>query len=325
MTVVVTGSVAFDSILDFPGRFVEHILPDKLHILNVSFLVDRLTRHRGGTCGNIAYSLALLGERPLAVGTVGVDFDDYRQALERVGVDTRGLAVMAELYTAGCTIITDRDDNQITGFYPGAMSEASRLSLHDLPVGEVEMVVVAPNDPAAMARAVRESRELGWPLLYDPGMQLPRLAREDLLEGIGSAAVLIGNDYEIALIGERLGRTTEELLELTSLVVVTRGAQGALLLRGHERVEVPAAPAREVVDPTGAGDAFRAGLVLGLIHRLPLATCGRLGAVAAVYAVEHQGTQEHHYTWAEFAARYRATFGADPAFERLDAARRQPV
>lgn len=318
MTVIVTGSVAIDSIMEFPGRFSDHILPDKLNSLNVSFMVEQLTRHHGGSCANLVYNLALLGEQPLAVATVGIDIGDYPQALATLGVDTSGFVEAPGLYTALGTIITDLDDNQIIGFYSGAMSAAARISLIDLKVDVVDLVVIAPNDPAAMAKFVRESQALGWSYLYDPGLQLPRLSQDDLIAGISNAAALIGNEYELALIENRLDRTVEALLELVPLVVVTRGAHGVTLLRSGERVDVSAACATEVIDPTGAGDAFRAGLIIGMVHSLPLVACGRLGAVAAVYAIEHKGMQEHFYTWPEFVGRYQTTYGNDPFLAQLD-------
>ena len=308
--IVVTGSVAFDHIMDFPGRFKEHILPDKVHMLSVSFLVDNLKKVRGGCAANIAYNLALLGERPKMVATVGDDFAEYRAWLEEQGVDTSGTRVIEGDFTASCFITTDLDDNQITGFYTGAMKAAGSVSLLDM-LADGDAVIISPNDPGAMVNYPKECRERGAAWVYDPGQQIVRLSGEELLDGVSGARCVIGNDYEMAMIQEKTGRDAEALLELSETVVVTRGEQGSTIMTRDGQVDVPAAKARRVLDPTGAGDAYRAGLLRGLVRGNAPEQYGRVAALAAVYAVEEYGTQAHAYTPAEFAERYRDAFGED--------------
>jgi adenosine kinase len=318
VSIIVTGSLAFDHIMDFPGFFKDHILPDKVHVLNVSFLVTSLKRQRGGTAGNIAYNAALLGLRPRVIAAAGNDFDEYRAALDARGVDTSAILVAPDDLTASCFITTDRADNQITGFYSGAMRHAAENSLRDLAGPDAELAIVAADNPDAMRRYPRECRALDLPYIYDPGQGLPMLSAEDLLDGLTGARVLIGNDYELALIAEKTGLDRAALRERVALLVVTLGEGGAELDAQGEVVKVPAAPAREVLDPTGAGDAFRAGLILGLTRGFPLDLTGRIAAQAATYAVEHRGTQAHAYTPAEFAARFNRSFpDAPPLTPRL--------
>jgi adenosine kinase len=315
MRIFVTGSIAYDYIMVFPGRFRDHILPDKMHVLSVSFLVDSLTRLRGGTGANISFNLGLLGEHPLLVGTVGDDFAEYRTWLERHGVDCRTVKVIAGDYTASCFINTDLQDNQITAFYPGAMAHAASLSLKEAGVTAGDLVVIAPNDPAAMNRYAAECIAARIPYLYDPSMQLPRLERADLESGCRGARILAGNDYEFGMMAEKLGVTETDLRRLAPVTVMTRGEAGALITVGEEEFDVPAARPLAVIDPTGAGDAFRAGFILGLKQGLPWPVVGRLAALTAVYAIEQKGPQQHSYTHDEFVARYRENFGSAPEIE----------
>jgi adenosine kinase len=309
MRIFVTGSIAYDYIMVFPGRFRDHILPDKMHVLSVSFLVDSLTRRRGGTGANIAYNLGLLGEKPLLVGTVGDDFGEYRAWLESHGVDCQTVVVIAEEHTASCFINTDLQDNQITAFYPGAMAHASTLSLADAGVTRSDFVLIAPNDPQAMTRYTAECIEAGIPYLYDPSMQLPRLERADLEKGCRGARILAGNDYEFGMMADKLGLSEPDLRRLVPISVMTRGEAGALITVGNEEFSIPAAKPRAVVDPTGAGDAFRAGFMLGLKQGWPWPVVGRVAALTAVYAIEHPGPQQHAYSLDEFQARYQENFG----------------
>ena len=310
MRIFVTGSIAYDYIMVFPGRFQDHILPDKMHVLSVSFLVDSLTRRRGGTGANIAYNLGLLGERPVLVGSVGDDFAEYRSFLESIGVDCRAVKVIGGEHTASCFINTDLQDNQITAFYPGAMTHARTISLREAGVTALDLVLIAPNDPGAMNRAVAECTEAGVPYLYDPSMQLPRLSREELEKGCSRARILAGNDYEFGMLAEKLGITEAELQRKVPITVMTRGEAGSMITVGDEKYEIPAAKCKKVVDPTGAGDAFRSGLVLGYKLKLPWPVVGRLAALTGVYAVEQHGPQQHAYTLQEFVARYRDSFGS---------------
>lgn len=318
MTILVTGSLAYDYIMVFPGQFKDHILPDKMHILSVSFLVDSLKRVRGGTAANIAYNLALLGERPTVMGTAGHDFAEYRAWLEAQNIDTSAIQEIADEFTASCFINTDLQDNQITAFYAGAMARAGELSMHDRQLNADDLVIIAPNDPKAMERYAAECSALGVPYLYDPSMQAPRMTAEELEAGCWGAKVLVGNDYEFGMMAEKLGISEAELRHRVPITVMTRGGAGALITVGDDEYQIPAATPRAVVDPTGAGDAFRAGFVKGMQRGLPWPVVGRMAALSAVYAIEQAGTQQHHYTWDEFVARYAENFGPEPEWERLN-------
>jgi len=317
MTILVTGSIAYDYLMTFPGRFREHILLDKLDSISLSFLVDDMRRQRGGCAPNIAYSLALLGERPRIVGTAGCDFATYRAWLEEQGVDTSGIVVYDDLFTASFFVSTDLDGNQIASFYTGAMARARELSIKEQNPGDVELVIISPNDPQAMSKYVRECQELGIPYIYDPSQQIVRLSGAELIEGMRGARLLIVNDYEFELIQRRTELSAQEVRELSGTVIITRGEQGSVIMTGDERIEIPAAPPRQVVDPTGVGDAYRAGVIKGLLHGMPWPITGRIASLAATYVVETLGPQSHHYTLEEFAVRYRETFGPAPELEKL--------
>ena len=308
MSVVCTGSIAFDYILSFKGRFADHILPDKTHMINLSFLVDNLKKRRGGVAGNYAYNLALLGYPSAVLATAGSDAVEYRAWLEKLGVDCRGLRLLEDEISATGFTTTDLDDNQITGYYGGAMNRAGEVGLADTEA-KPAAVIVGPNGPAGMKRLVHECREAGIPFVYDPAHQLPHMSKEDLEEGCRGAWILIGNDYELELIRQRTGRDVEQLLDLASMVVTTLGREGSRIESAEGRVEIPPAAARREVDPTGAGDAYRAGLVAALLRGLPPATAGRIASLASAYVVEQGGTIEHRYTIAEFVERYRSAFG----------------
>lgn len=307
MTVLLSGSLAFDHIMIFPGYFEDHILPDKLHILNVSFLVDSLEKFRGGVSGNIAYSLGLLGQPCKIVAPVGSDFDEYRKALDDVGVDTDPIRVIEDELTASAFITTDRSDNQITGFYPGAMGRAGEVGLDGYLQG-VTMGVVSPTAPDAMQRHVRELTQSQTRFMFDPGQQIVALSPDALREGIETAHILVGNDYEFAMIVEKTGLSQEQLIRSCPIVVVTLGEMGSTIYQNGETFDIPAARPDQVVDPTGAGDAYRAGLLTGILHELPLDAAGRVGSVAATYAVEVKGTQSHRYSSDDFQTRFAKNF-----------------
>lgn len=310
MRILVTGSIAYDYIMVFPGRFRDHILPDKMHVLSVSFLVDSLQRRRGGTGANIAYNLALLGERPVVVGTVGEDFGEYREWLDQNGVDTSGVRVVADEHTASCFINTDLQDNQIIAFYPGAMAKASTISLTgDLKATPDDIVVIAPNDPAAIERYTRECTAAGIPYLYDPSMQLPRMTKEQLHEGCRGARILAGNDYEFGMMAEKMEVAEDALRRSVPISVMTRGEAGALITVDGEEFDIPPAKPTQVVDPTGAGDAYRAGFLRGMQLGLSWPVTGRIAALTAVHAIEQPGPQQHSYTLDAFLARYRENYG----------------
>lgn len=307
MTVVATGSIAFDYILSYSGRFRDHILLDKTHILNLSFLVDRLEKRRGGVAANYAYNLALLGYPSAILATAGRDADEYHSWLAARGIDVNGLRLLDDVMTATGFTTTDSDDNQLTGYYGGAMLHADILGLDDT-VRDPEVVLIGPNGPTAMARLVRECRERGVRWLYDPSHQLSTLSADDLRDGIRGAWMLIGNDYELELIQERTGRDVAALLEECEMVVTTRGRHGSQLATRDGTVEAGAAPATVELDPTGAGDAYRAGLVAGLLRGLELDDAARVASLAAAYVVEQTGTVEHVYTQEEFASRFQSSF-----------------
>ncbi len=305
--IAVTGSVAFDTIMVFPGRFGDHILPDKTHLINVSFLLDRLDRRRGGTAANVAYNLALLGERPLLAAAAGHDFGAYRDLLAAAGVDTSAVLGCPDVATAGAFITTDLDDNQITAFFPGAMARAAAIDLREL--DDVDVVVVSPDAPEAMAVHVEQAVALGARLVFVPAQQLPALDDDVVRAGLDAAWLIAGNDYEFELIRSRTGRSPDDLAGSGTIVAVTLGGEGSVLRRGPAEVRIPAAAPDAVVDPTGAGDAYVAGLVAALRDDRPLAEAGRMAALAATYVVERNGTQEHAYTPEEFSARYWESFG----------------
>ena len=308
MTVVCTGSIAYDYILTFKGHFKDHILLDKTHILNLSFLVDDLQKRRGGVAGNYAHNLALLGYPAAVLATAGSDAAEYRDWLVARGIDCRGLRLLeGELSATGFTT-TDMDDNQLTGYYGGAMWRAAMLGLDDGPPAP-DAVIIGPNDPGAMKRLVNECRDRSVRFVFDPAHQLPMMSSEDVTDSTRGAWIVIGNDYELELIEQRTGRDEVGLLELAEVVVTTLGRQGSRIATRAQTVDIPPAPPIRESDPTGAGDAYRAGLVAGLLRGLDLAAAGRVASLAATYAVEQVGTIEHSYSPPEFSTRYREAFG----------------
>jgi adenosine kinase len=308
MKTIVTGSIAYDYLMTYPGLFTDHLLPDQLAHVSLSFLVDSMERRRGGCAPNIAYNLALLGEKPTIMATAGVDFDEYRQWLEAAGVDTSLIKQVPNKFTASFFCNTDQRNNQIATFYAGAMSHANELSFCDLE--KPDLVIIAPNDPAAMVRYARECRELGIRYIFDPGQQCARSSAEELTAGIVGANVLICNDYEFELIRTKTGLGEADVLAKSEALVITRGAEGSSIYTRDGRVDVPAVPENCIVDPTGVGDAYRGGFMKGMASQASWKTCGQLGSVAATYALEHVGGQSHTYTWQDFKARYEANFGA---------------
>jgi adenosine kinase len=308
MSTVVTGSIAYDYLMSFPGKFTEHILPEHMHRVSLSFLVDSMDKRRGGCAPNIAYTLALLGERPRLMGTAGQDFDDYRRWLEAAGVDTSLVRQVDDKFTASFFCSTDSDSNQIASFYTGAMANAAELSFRD--AGGVTMAIISPNDPAAMVQYAEECRTLGIQYIWDPGQQCARMSGEELAEGLRGSAITICNDYEFELIRQKTGLDEEAVVARTGALIVTRGENGSTIRQGDREVSVPAVPPARIVDPTGVGDAFRGGLLKGLAMGSSLDVCCRLGSVAATYALEHLGGQSHAYTWDEFRSRYEDHFGS---------------
>ena len=309
MQIAVTGSMAYDYLMTFPGKFREHILGEKSQALTVSFLVDSMRRLRGGVAGNVSYNLALLGERPLLLSAVGQDFDSYREFLEKAGVQTYPSKTIESDFTASCFINTDQVNSQIVAFYPGAMSHSKELSIHSLKLSPRDWVVISPTDPAAMQKYVDECCELEVPYIFDPGKQTPRLDKEQIISGIQTAAVLIGNDYEFAMMAQKTGKTEQALRSSVPLCIITHGKEGSVVYSKGKAESIPVAPISELRDPTGAGDAYLAGFTFGISRRLPLALCGRIAAVTAAYAVEEVGCQEHRFSKGEFVQRFIDAFG----------------
>jgi adenosine kinase len=319
--VVVTGSVAYDYIMSFPGKFADVVVPDRLHRLSVSFLVDEMRKVRGGVAPNIAYNLALLGARASVLASAGVDAADYRDWLRSEGVDVTGFIVHPDIFTASFFVSTDQDQNQIATFFAGAMARAAALSFRSLGDGDVALAVISPNDPAAMVAHARECRALGIPFVFDPSQQLARLSKEEILEGIEGASILIGNEYEFGILEKKTGLSEVELLARVPVVIITRGEEGSTIaLRGGTSeapagavtMRIPPASLRgEAVDPTGVGDAFRAGLIASRMRGLPWEVAGRVGSVAAVFALESPGPQPARYEKGTFVARYQENFTLD--------------
>jgi len=301
--------MAYDRIMDFPGRFADHILPDKIHILNVCFTVNGMVEKFGGTAGNVAYTLRLLGENPVIVATIGgKDCGSYFDWLKENGISTEGIRIIKDEFTAGAYITTDQADNQITGFNPGAMKYPSGYSF-DGADGGGSIVLIAPGNLQDMKEYARVCRERGMDYICDPGQSLTAWQGEDLREWINGSSILVSNDYELEMIMKMSGLDKEGLLDLTGTIITTLGEKGALVSTRDGDIEVPSARVSTVADPTGAGDAFRAGLIKGLVTGKEIETAVRMGAVAAVYAVEKYGTQEHRYTYEDFVQRYEENFG----------------
>ena len=313
MSIVVTGSIAFDYLMSFPGKFTEHFLPEHMSRVSLSFLVDTMDKRRGGCAPNIAYTLALLGETPRLMGTAGQDYDDYRRWLEAAGVDTSLVAQVPDKFTASFFCSTDVDGNQIASFYTGAMANAAELSFRTVP--DCQVAIVSPNDPAAMIQYAQECRTLQIPFIWDPGQQCARMSGEELGEGIEGATLVMCNDYELELIRQKTGFGEAEILEHAAGLVVTKGEQGCTIIMDGQEVDVDAVTPSRIVDPTGVGDAFRGGFLKGLARGADAVVSARVGAVAAAYALEHLGGQSHAYTLTEFFDRYRSSYGAVEGLE----------
>jgi adenosine kinase len=276
--------------------------------LSLSFLVDSMDKRRGGCAPNIAYTLALLGERPKLMATAGQDFGDYRHWMEAAGIDTSLVKTVDGKFCASFFCSTDQHNNQIASFYTGAMAHAAELSFRT--IGPADLAIISPNDPAAMTQYAEECRTLGIPFIFDPGQQCARMSGPELLAGIVGARILICNDYELELIRQKTGLSEDELLERSALLVVTRGEHGSSVISRQSRHDVRAVPPNRMGDPTGVGDAYRAGFMKGLALGAEAPVCAAMGSVAATYVLEHIGGQSHAYTWTEFERRYESQFGA---------------
>lgn len=305
MHLFISGSLAYDRIMDFPGKFEDHILPEKLHILNVCFTVNGMSEKFGGTAGNIAYSLALLGERPTILSTAGRDFDQYNRHLQSLGLPLDGIRFIDDLPTAGAYITTDMSDNQITGFNPGALNFTSEYDFNKIPADDA-LAVIAPGNTTDMVNYSDQYKTHGIPYICDPGQMITNLSGEALQQMITGAEILISNDYELELICRATGWNNGDLLERCKAIITTLGEKGSVLETSRGKTKIPSARAEAVNDPTGAGDAYRAGLIKGLADKKSLAEACRMGAACASFAVEKAGTQEHRFNAEQFNDRCRS-------------------
>jgi adenosine kinase len=302
--------------MSFPGRFSDHLLADQLDKVSVSFLVDSMRVQRGGVAPNIAYTNALLGGKPRIMASAGADFEDYRTWLEQNGVDTSGIIVFEDLYCASFFVNTDQDQNQIASFYTGAMARASQLTFAQHG-GDPELVTISPNDPSAMGAYVRECKQSGIPYIYDPSQQIIRLSGEDIFAGIDGCAFLTVNEYELSMIGEKTGLSQVEIIDLAGGLLLTLGKRGSRIIIDGERYEIPIVQPQSIVEPTGAGDAYRGGLLRGMQLGLPWDIAGRIGALASAYVLENIGPQGHTYDLNSFVTRYRENFDDEGALDVL--------
>lgn len=308
MNIFISGSLAYDRIMDFPGKFADYILPEKIHILNVCFTVNGMVEKYGGTAGNIAYSLALLQEQPVILASIGKDYDRYFDWLKEHRISFDHITIVPSEFTAGAYITTDRTDNQITGFNPGAMKFPTDYDFSASSPDDT-LVLIAPGNLQDMIGYARKCREKGIRYICDPGQSLTQWTREDLREWISGAHILISNDYELEMIMKITGLEKKDLLGMTGHLITTLGENGSVISRIDGETMVPVAKPGAVIDPTGAGDAYRSGLLKGLADGRDILTSAKMGAVASAYAIEHYGTQEHAFTFEDFAARYRENFG----------------
>ncbi len=308
MTALICGSMAYDTIMVFPDRFKHHILPDQVHILNVCFLVPELRREYGGCAGNIAYNLKLLGSDPLIMATVGKDFAPYAQWLDHCAISQEFIKVVPEAYTAQAYITTDLDDNQITAFHPGAMSFSHSNRVKD--AKNIQLGLVSPDGKDGMLQHAEEFSELGIPFLFDPGQGLPMFDGSELLSFISKARWVAVNDYECQLLKERTGLDEQALAAKLEALIVTQGAKGSSIYVNGGLIEIPPARVQKTLDPTGCGDAYRAGLVFGLLNELSWEETGRIASLMGAIKIEASGTQNHAFEMNDFRMLYRENFGA---------------
>ncbi|MFH1254915.1 MAG: carbohydrate kinase family protein [bacterium] len=307
IAILVCGALAYDRIMDFPGKFSEHILAGKTHILNLSFTVGSVKESFGGTGGNIAYNLALLGERPKLIAVVGKDFGKYAAWLKKNRIDISGVKIAKDDFTASAQIITDMDDNQITAFYPGSKDKIPLAPF--VKGGKIQLAIIAPDTVARMREYAKIFRQNKIAYIFDPGQQIAYYKATELKYAIKGAKMLIGNDYEIQMILNKLKIKLKKLKEMAEILAITKGGKGTDLYNKNKKIFVKAAKKKAVIDPTGAGDAFRAGFIKGLIMGKELKQCAQIAMITAAYAVENQGTQEHRFTWAEAEKRYEKNYG----------------
>jgi adenosine kinase len=307
MNALICGSLAYDTIMVFHDKFKQHILPDKLHILNVSFLVPDLRREFGGCAGNIAYNLNLLKENALIMATVGHDFEPYAHWLSKHGITSRYIKVLDDHYTGQAYITTDEDDNQITAFHPGAMNFSHLNTLID--VEDIRIGIVSPDGKQGMQEHAEQFAERGIPFIFDPGQGMPMFNGEELLHFLELANYATFNDYESELVQERTGLSLEQIAEKVEALIITLGSKGSHIYTEGRIIEIPVVPPKQILDPTGCGDAYRAGLLFGLINDLDWEVTGRIASLLGTIKIEHEGTQNHVFSLAEFKQRYQQSFG----------------
>ncbi len=304
---LICGSLAFDKIMQYHGRFADTLLADQLHRVNVSFLVPTLRTEYGGCSANIAYNLKLLGGDPLIMATIGQDGADYLERLRNFGIKTRAIKTIGDAYTAQCFVTADQDNNQINAFHPGAMQFSHENNVADC--GPLRVAIIAPDGRDGMLKHARDCAALGIPFMFDPGQQLPMFSGEELLAFIDQATYLAANDYEFEMIMDRTGLTLQDIASRLDALIVTRGEKGSEIHAGGERYDIPAVPATAVVDPTGCGDAYRAGLLYGIAQGYDWKTSGRIASLLGSIKIGHQGGQNHSFTPAEVADKFEAAFG----------------
>ena len=300
--IIVSGSLAYDRIMDFPGYFSEHILPEKIHVLNIAFQVDSIREKFGGTAGNIAYALSLLGEHPVISGAIGHDYRRYFEWLAKNGIATDNIKIIENEFTASAYITTDKADNQITGFHPGAMKYSAALDFNQLNPKET-IVIVSPGNLDDMLNYPCFCKGRGIDYVFDPGQSLPMLEAAKLTQAIEGCRILIANDYELELITSKTGLKKAALLKLAETIIVTQGEAGSIVFTQDEEIKIPAVKPRKAVDPTGAGDAYRGGLISGLVQGKSIKDCAKMGSVCASFCVECYGTQEYRFSQEEFNER----------------------
>jgi len=310
MSILISGSLAYDYIMDFPDSFKNHILPEQIHILNVCFVVDQLNKNYGGCAGNIAYSMKLFGEEPIIFAPLGKDASDYLEYFKKLGLNTNYIPVSKEKMTSSAHITTDRDDNQIIAYYNGAADEAINLNVNEVKE-KIDLAIIAPTKKEAMIKHAKECYDKKIPFVFDPSHQLTAFTSQELMMVIGQSTFYIGNDYELKLTEEKTGWDINELLNHVGTVIITKGEQGSVVLTKDKKIEVGVCPAQSVDDPTGAGDAYRAGFFSAYAKGMDLKTCAQVGAVASTYTVEAYGTQTHQFTIEEFKNRFEKAFGSE--------------
>lgn len=307
MNIFVSGSLAYDRIMDFPGYFADHILPEKIHVLNVAFMVNGLKEKFGGTAGNIAYALSLLGERPEISATIGQDYHRYLDWLKKNGLSIKNIKIIEEEFTAGAYITTDQADNQITGFNPGAMKCSSALDFDQLNPKET-IFIVSPGNLEDMRNYPVACKARGINYIFDPGQSIPMIEAQDLLQAIEGCRILITNDYELELIMSKTGVNREGLLKKAQAIIVTLGELGSRIFTSDQEIFIPAVNPKKVDDPTGAGDSYRGGLISGLVRGMNIEASARIGSVCASFAVECYGTQEYRFNSEQFEERFKSCY-----------------